>query len=89
MVRKNAAQLKAEEVTTPAPKSLEWCMFPECTKRRVCRGLCNNHYSGAHRLVQVGRVTWESLEAAGKVAAKAPHRRVGRISAWFLGAEKS
>lgn len=43
------------------------CLYPNCesTDRNV-RGLCSNHYNMAHRLVKLGKTTWEELEKKGK-----------------------
>ena len=49
------------------------CMKLGCARVSAKRGLCIQHYDGCKREVNRGRVTWKTLELAGKclVAIKA------------------
>lgn len=42
------------------------CLFPDCNTKETSRGLCQNHYGTALRMVKKKQVTWEKLEASGK-----------------------
>jgi hypothetical protein len=61
------------------------CLYPHCKPGRKvgARGLCSAHGQSALKLVKLGKVTWEQLEAAGKARPKRPR---GRVEAWFLEA---
>ncbi len=64
------------EETTPESK----CMYPECDKPILGRGLCKNHYTYATALVREKKTTWEELISKGKCKDKC-----GRKStSWFL-----
>ena len=42
------------------------CKYKDCEKKETSRGLCQNHYGAALRVVKRGLITWKELEASGK-----------------------
>ncbi len=62
------------------------CLFPDCGRDRLGRGLCANHYSTAKRLVAQNKTTWEKMEKAGKTL-PARSNVSAPVSTWFLGRE--
>ena len=60
------------------------CLYPNCQREPVTRGLCPNHYSAARRYVKLGKTTWDALVASGKC--EKPKNRSGadRAPNWFL-----
>ncbi len=50
------------------------CLTPNCGKKPRTRGICNTCYITANRIVQLGKTTWEELEANGLCLKKA-HRK--------------
>ena len=59
------------------------CLYPACDKFEYTRGLCNNHYNQARRIIAKGLATWESLEKSGKC--KCPKKtQIRRSSSWFV-----
>ena len=67
-------------------KLADRCLAPKCEGLSHTRGLCPSHYHMARYYVAKGDVTWEGLEAQGKIA---PRKRRGRhadpASAWIVG----
>lgn len=61
------------------------CLNPNCTRDAKIRGICRQCYTAASLLVRRGKVTWEQLEAAGKVT-KAKHRGCAgvKVNSWLL-----
>lgn len=62
--------------------ALPKCLFPNCKRKVVRRGLCNTCYQTAYRLVQTERTTWKELEDKGKAISAPPKK--GQITEWFL-----
>ena len=60
------------------------CLFPKCTNKGKCRGLCGNHYGAAHRLVAMDNTTWAALEKKGKCLRRGQPRR-GKWKNFFMG----
>lgn len=57
---------KAERSTMPI-QTPPACQTPMCSSKAAvqCRGLCMRCYSQAKKLVEMGQVTWDDLEAKG------------------------
>lgn len=54
------------------------CLVPRCNRDASCRGLCRSCYQAAYMLVTSGSVTWQQLEARGKV------NEVRTVKDWLL-----
>jgi hypothetical protein len=54
------------------------CLVPHCDRDAECRGLCRSCYQSAYQLVVTGSITWDELEARGKV------RPTASAKSWFL-----
>ena len=67
----------------PVNSAKPCCMAPGCKGKPRSRGLCENCYTKAKRLVALGTVTWEQLVAAGRCLPA-----VDRITRWLLEAAK-
>jgi hypothetical protein len=72
---------------TPAKKNhkLRRCLNPNCHKEaKTVRGLCLSCYGAASRLVRIGKTTWGTLEANGKILPVVK----GGITGWLLDDKK-
>ena len=59
------------------------CLFPECGREVVSRGLCHRHYMVAKWAVSTNKTTWSKLEAIKKaIPLKGPAYDMARK--WFL-----
>ena len=61
------------------------CMFPDCTRSALVRGLCNSHYGMAATYVSKGLTTWSDLVARGKCL---PTKTRKGAKSWFIGEDK-
>lgn len=57
------------------------CLVPKCNQEETTRGLCNNHYIYALRLVKRNLTTWLALERKGKCINKRTNKQ---MQSWFL-----
>tara|TARA_S200002703_G_scaffold74486_1_gene64262 strand:+ start:4803 stop:4991 length:189 start_codon:yes stop_codon:yes gene_type:complete len=57
------------------------CLVPKCNQIERTRGLCNNHYTYASRLVKKRLTTWLALEKKGKCNYR---KRKYELQSWFL-----
>lgn len=46
------------------------CMTPNCKNERKTRGICQQCYQQAYKLVETGKTTWEELVSVGLVKEK-------------------
>lgn len=62
------------------------CKYKDCDKKETSRGLCQNHYGAALRVVKRGLITWKELEANGKSrpAKKGCIKKHSDTMAWFV-----
>lgn len=75
--------MKTNKINKPS----KTCLTPYCHRVVNSRGLCQYCYMTARKLVEQERVTWETLEKAGK--ALPPKGDCIQRSKWFLkGVEK-
>ena len=59
---------------------MESCINPRCENESHCRGLCKSCYQTCVKMIRRGTVTWEQLEAAGKIK---PSTRVTAKTIWL------
>lgn len=60
------------------------CLNPLHSDREAySRGLCNTCHNAACKLVKAGKITWDTLEAAGKALPPSP-RQIGGVKGWLL-----
>jgi hypothetical protein len=70
-----AAAPEAAEPTKADAKAKPVCLIDGCGRRAAVRGLCSRCCTAARAAIRRGKVTWETLEAAG--LAKAPTHSTG------------
>jgi hypothetical protein len=58
---------RAKKAKKPVDPNAPRCLTPECGRVAGTRGLCAACYAVARGMVKAGVVTWEALEANGKV----------------------
>lgn len=65
------------------------CLNPRCSKEQLTRGLCENCYQSALRLVRRGVVTWSKLESEGKAIPCKIRESNSGVRDWLLSTEPS
>ena len=77
---------RAKKTRKPIDPNAPKCLTPDCGRVAGTRGLCPACYAVARAMVKDGSVTWEALEAKGKVLGRGGKNGTlrAKAKAWLM-----
>lgn len=83
MTRRNKGEKTIMSKTKKPEASKKVCLRDGCGRARSARGLCVVDYRAARRLIGVGKIRWQELEAMGCALPAGPRGRVSAMQEWI------
>lgn len=78
-VVKRRSAMKHNRVSQQRKRVTNTCLVPDCDNDARCRGVCDGCYQSAWKMVRMGEITFEELEAQGLI--KPAYQRKNKLAA--------